>query len=95
MKKIILTGNIWKYQGPAAWYFLSSKKEQKEVIQKHWKGGKGWRSIPVRITIGESTFTTSLFPVKDGTYLLPIKASVRKSEGLYEGTHTVAQCVFT
>ncbi|MCB0026013.1 MAG: DUF1905 domain-containing protein, partial [Caldilinea sp.] len=34
--------------------------------------------------IGKSTWTTSLFP-KDGRYILPIKTSVRKAEGLDEG----------
>ncbi len=37
----------------------------------------GWGVIPVEATIGDVTFTTSLFP-KDGGYLLPIKADVRK-----------------
>lgn len=44
----------------------------------------GWGVIPVRATIGRSTFTTSLFP-RDGGYLLPVKDKVRKAEGLVVG----------
>jgi hypothetical protein len=36
------------------------------------------------VRIGKTTWTTSLFP-KDGLYLVPIRASVRKAENLEEG----------
>lgn len=95
MKLLILNGKIWKYQSTAAWYFLSSKKEQQEEIRSHQKVRKGWGAIPVTVTIGESTWKTSLFPSKDGTYLLPIKASVRKAQGIGEGDRIEARCVFS
>ena len=44
----------------------------------------GWGVIPVHVRIGKTEFTTSLFP-KDGRYLVPIKASVRKAEHLEKG----------
>ena len=44
----------------------------------------GWGVIPVHVQIGNTKFTTSLFP-KDDLYLVPIKASVRKAEKLEEG----------
>jgi hypothetical protein len=47
----------------------------------------GWGVIPVHVRIGKTEWKTSLFP-KDGSYIVPIKASVRKAENLEEG-HTV------
>jgi hypothetical protein len=44
----------------------------------------GWGVVPVTATIGAVTFRTSLFP-KDDTYLLPIKAAVRKATGVTAG----------
>jgi hypothetical protein len=44
----------------------------------------GWGVIPVHVQIGKTEWKTSLFP-KDGRYIVPIKASVRKSEHLEEG----------
>ncbi|HEX2989748.1 MAG TPA: DUF1905 domain-containing protein, partial [Anaerolineales bacterium] len=44
----------------------------------------GWGVIPVHVRIGSTEYTTSLFP-KDGRYLVPVKASVRKAEDLQEG----------
>jgi len=40
--------------------------------------------IPVTVKIGKTSWATSLLP-KDGGYLVPIKASVRKVEGLELG----------
>lgn len=54
----------------------------------------GFGSIKVRVTIGETSFDTSIFPTKDGPYLLPVKASVRKKEGLVDKSSVSAQCSF-
>ncbi len=40
--------------------------------------------IPVHVQIGKTEWQTSLFP-KDGRYVVPVKASVRKAEHLEEG----------
>ena len=50
----------------------------------------GWGAIPVRVRIGRTEFTTSLFPRDDG-YLLPIKDKVRKSEGLAVGDRVAVE----
>jgi hypothetical protein len=44
----------------------------------------GWGMIPVKVRIGKSAWQTSLWP-KDGSYIVPIKTSVRKTEKLEEG----------
>ena len=44
----------------------------------------GWGVIPVTVRIGETEWTTSLFP-KNGGYLVPIKDVVRRAEGLALG----------
>ncbi|HRE02312.1 MAG TPA: DUF1905 domain-containing protein, partial [Ilumatobacteraceae bacterium] len=41
----------------------------------------GWGVIPATVTIGATTFSTSLFP-KNGGYLVPIKDAVRRAEGV-------------
>jgi hypothetical protein len=40
--------------------------------------------IPVTAQIGRTGWKTSLFP-KDGLYVVPVKTSVRKAEGLDVG----------
>jgi uncharacterized protein DUF1905 len=44
----------------------------------------GWGMIPVTAQIGATGWKTSLFP-KDGRYIVPLKARVRKAEGLELG----------
>ena len=50
----------------------------------------GWGVIPVEARIGETDFTTSLFP-KDGGYLLPLKDAVRKPAGITVGDEVTAE----
>ena len=45
----------------------------------------GFGSLKVEARIGESVFKTSLFPSKELGWMLPVKASVRKAEGVSEG----------
>jgi hypothetical protein len=37
--------------------------------------------VPVTVRIGDTDFTTALFP-KDGRYLVPLKDLVRRAEGI-------------
>lgn len=94
MATIVLRGKLFKWVGPSAWYFLSSTRAQAEEIKKHQKSTRGWRSVPVSVTIGGSTLQTSLFPTKEGPYLLPVKARVRKKEGLEDGDAVTAVCTY-
>jgi hypothetical protein len=76
------TGKIWYWRGPAPFYFVTVPEEESLDI-KAISGfvTYGWGVIPVWVRIGETEWTTSLFP-KDGRYLVPIKDSVRKAEQL-------------
>lgn len=78
---------LWKYQAQkGAWYFLTIEKELAQRIKKaNIHKSKGWGSIRVRATIGNTSWPTSIFPTKKGTFDLPVKAAVRKKEGLEEG----------
>jgi hypothetical protein len=47
---------------------------------------RGFGSVKVKVTVGGSTWSTSLFPATaEESYILPVKAAVRKAEGLVEG----------
>jgi hypothetical protein len=43
---------------------------------------RGFGSVKVTVTLGQSTWQTSLFPNKDGSWFLPIKKPVRLAEAL-------------
>lgn len=95
-RSITIQGKLWKWEGPSAWYFLPTTKAQGMMLRKEQEGKRrlGFGSIKVRATIGESIFDTSIFPTKDGPYLLPVKASVRKREGLVDKGAVTAHLTF-
>ena len=56
-------------------------------LERRLEQGKrrGFGSVRVTVTLGESRWQTSLFPNKDGSWFLPIKKPVRVAEDLMEG----------
>ena len=81
-----LKNNLWKWTAQkGAWFFLTVDKSVGETLKKGQAKPRGWGSIRVRVTIGKTTWDTSIFPDKKKGYVLPVKASVRKKEDLKEG----------
>lgn len=88
------SGPVWWWRGPAPWYFVTvPERECRALAETAAVVSYGWGMIPVTARIGGTTWTTSLFP-KDGRYVVPMKAAVRRTEGLDVGdTVTVALTV--
>jgi len=82
---LTFSGPLWFWRGPAPWYFVTVPAEYCGPL-KAASGlvTYGWGMIPVRVRVGETEWKTSLFP-KDELYVLPVRASVRKAEGIGEG----------
>ena len=82
---IEFTDKIWFWKGPAPWFFVTVPEQQSRDLKAISRFVTyGWGVIPVHVRIGKTTYQTSLFP-KNGHYIVPIKASVRKAENLEEG----------
>jgi hypothetical protein len=91
-----ITNTLWIWstdKAPASWHFLTLDGEVAEAIHAlalmrrlEYGHKRGWGSIKVRATIGDTGWETSIFPAKHiGGWLLPVKAAVRKAEGLVAG----------
>ncbi len=79
------SGEIWFWRGPSPFHFVTVPEEESQDIEAiSGEVTYGWGCIPVTARVGKTKFTTSLFP-KDGGYIVPIKAAVRKSEKLELG----------
>jgi hypothetical protein len=78
---------VWEHEGPAAWHFVSLPEAMADEIEAtygHLAGGFG--SLRVEVTVGKTRWSTSVFPDrKRGTYVLPVKRSVRVTEQLLAG----------
>lgn len=77
---------IWCYQGASPWYFVTVPQQYGEELRM-LSGGerRGFGAIRVNVRVGQTAWQTSIFPNKNGSYDLPVKASVRKAERLNEG----------
>ncbi|WOF41967.1 DUF1905 domain-containing protein [Sphingopyxis indica] len=95
MESVAITTPLWRWTssaGPAAWYFLTIAGEAADAIRLaaisgQWLDGRrGFGSARVEAQIGDTVWKTSVFPHREsGGWLLPVKAAVRKAEGLAEG----------
>lgn len=78
-------GKIWYWRGPAPHHFVTIPAEQSEDLKAIMTlVTYGWGMIPAEVQIGQTAWTTALFP-KNGAYIVPIKASVRAEEHLGVG----------
>lgn len=75
---------VWLYDGDAAWHFITVPPDVSDEIDAvSGENKRGFGSVPVRVTIGATTWSTSVFPdSKRGAYLLPVKKDVRRREGI-------------
>lgn len=83
--RLEFTGEVITWRGPSPYYFVAVPEE--ECAQLHAASSSvtyGWGMIPVAAGLGDTAWTTSLFPKDDG-YVVPLKADVRRSEHLALG----------
>lgn len=85
--KYEFTSKVWKYTGPAAWYFVSLPENLAKEIRTNLKWQEeGWGRLKAIAKIGESEWQTAIwFDTKMNTYLLPVKAEIRSKEHLENG----------
>lgn len=82
-----VTGAVWRHPGAAGWHFVTLPEEIADEIRARYAGAhRPFGSLPVRATLGATTWTTSVFAdTKSSSYLLPVKAAVRRSEHVEDG----------
>ena len=88
-----VSGEIWFWRGPSPWHFVTVPDEQSAALEAASSlVSYGWGMIPVTARIGDTEWTTSLWP-KDERYLIPLKAAVRRAEGLELGDEVTVRLV--
>ena len=95
-------GPLWVWsngQSPASWHFLTIDGVAGEAIAAHAAmrrledgRGRGFGSVRVAARIGASCWNTSVFPSAEaGGFVLPVKAAIRRAEGLAAGEETAVE----
>ncbi len=78
---------LWRWKGDGPWHFVTLPFDQAdEIDERTTQVQRGFGSVKVRVTVGRTTWLTSLFPATgEESYILPVKAAVRKAESLTMG----------
>jgi hypothetical protein len=86
--RIVFEAELWRWETRRSdvWMFLSLPGEESAEI-RDLAGGlrRGFGSLRVRVTIGGSTWRTSIFPGGESAYVLPVKRAVRLAEAIDVG----------
>jgi len=79
---------VWKVDDPGTWHFTTVPFDlSDEMEERHRDRAGGFGSLKVRVRVGATTWTTSLFPSRQAeAYVLPVKRAVREAEGLHDGS---------
>lgn len=85
------SGPVWHWKGPSPFHFVTVPEELCDALDATaGLVSYGWGMIPVHASIGGTEWKTSLWP-KDGRYIVPLKAAVRRAEGLEVGAVTTVR----
>lgn len=86
------TARLWLHNG-GSWFFVTVPPVVSSAIdQLHPDERRGFGSRRVHVTIGTTTWDTSIFPDASAkTYVLPIKKAVRTAEGVGEGDDALVE----
>lgn len=80
--KLSFSGPIWFWRGPAPFHFVTVPEPEAAALRSVAAAVTyGWGMIPVRVRIGDTETTTSLWP-KNGGYIVPIKKKLQDAEEL-------------
>lgn len=81
------TTSVWRHPSPGGWYFVSLPIEFSEEIRQNMKWQEeGWGKMKSKAKIRETLWDTAIwYDTKLGTYILPLKADIRKKEKIEIG----------
>jgi hypothetical protein len=81
------SAEAWQHAPPGGWYFVSLPGDMAREIRENlqWQE-EGWGRLKASATLGESAWDTAIwFDRKRNTYLLPIRAEIRRKEQVVVG----------
>jgi hypothetical protein len=85
--KYVFDATVWQYAAAGGWYFVSLPDFLSEEIRANlqWQE-EGWGRLSATACTGNSKWETAIwFDTKRKTYLLPLKAEIRKKEKISKG----------
>lgn len=75
------TGVLVEWRGPAPYHFVPLPPDEADLFDQVKAEIAYWGVVPVTAWIGDTEFTTAMFP-REETYYLPVKDAVRRAESV-------------
>ncbi|HBW87118.1 MAG TPA: DUF1905 domain-containing protein [Crocinitomicaceae bacterium] len=84
---------LWQYSQTGGWYFVSLLNDLATEIRKLFKKQEeGWGRMKAKAKIRETLWDTAIwYDTKLNTYILPVKADIRKKEKIEVGTELIIE----
>ncbi len=85
--KYSFSEKVWQHSGLGGWYFVSLPENMsKEIREMLRPEEEGWGRLKATVQTGKSEWKTAIwFDSKKNTYLLGLKAEIRKDENIDTG----------
>lgn len=80
----VFDGEVIEWRGPTPYFFVAMPESDSAELKEEARSLIYWGQVPVHVVIGETEFSTALFP-RDGRYMVPLRAAVRKAARIEEG----------
>jgi hypothetical protein len=84
---------LWASESVGTWVFLTLPPEVSDDVRLLSGPPTGFGAVRVEVTLGTSTWRTSVFPDKARGYVLPVKSAVRRREDLELGDRVLISLV--
>lgn len=83
--------SLWTGEG-GSWHFIAVPDDQSDDIRAHCLASmRGFKSARVEVRVGDVSWRTSVFPVKNGGYFLPVKKEIRCRAGIAAGDEVTVE----
>lgn len=82
---LTFTATVFEWRGPAPHHFVAVPAAEAAALASVARAVTyGWGMIPVAVTVDGYATTTALWP-RDGGYVVPLKADLRRARGIEVG----------
>lgn len=96
MGEHVFTAEVWEHSpdDPGSWHFLTLPPDLAEDVALEAGPRGGFGSVRVEVSIGSTTWRTSLFPdARAGSFVLPVKKQVRLANDVRAGDEVEVRLV--
>jgi hypothetical protein len=82
MKHYFVTAKVERFPGKSGWYYVPLPETSDDFPGRK----SSWGMIPVMVTLGDTTWKTSLLPMGRGRLFIALKAALRKKYSITLGS---------